>query len=540
MNRTMSDENALTAAIIAHPEEDTPRLALADWLDEHGNPDRANFIRAQCQYATASATQPDYPEVYDNCFGAFARASWWLYANQPELPEGFAYVSGEHPDYGIYRRGFPYRARGDWYNDYGDPDDDVIDQMCAGLEKLVTTTTIRSLDLRNITPDQLERLLDAPGAEKLTGLWIGTNWTGGDQFARIVASSKIAPRLTDLALGVDMTGRGVKALTRAKFDRLESFSVPGLDCSDTTRRDLFATRWFRRLKVVTAAGIFPYTQPSVLAALARLPKLEKLFLGVDGAFGVEELSAAKGFPELGWLELKGDACARAAAALAGGSFPKLLTLTMLGVRNGAFRKVVAAPWFPRIRNIDVSFGHLNDKSVLALARSPAAEHLRVLQLCDNPISSASLKVLADRFPSLRRFDLDCEGSPGIGAADVRRFLAALRMPHLRDLYMDGWPLNTAGAEALAANPTVAGVTGLSFNRSGLTDRGFDALCRSPHLRHVELFKAMDNRIKSPKALFKRDVLPDLRDMWLTGNRISHRTGKRLKPTRTWVMEYADD
>jgi len=43
----MSDEDALLAAIAAHPEEDTPRLAYSDWLEEHGEPIRAEFIRVQ-------------------------------------------------------------------------------------------------------------------------------------------------------------------------------------------------------------------------------------------------------------------------------------------------------------------------------------------------------------------------------------------------------------------------------------------------------------------------------------------------------------
>ena len=43
----MAENAALLAAIIAHPAEDTPRLAYADWLDENGDPDRARFIRLQ-------------------------------------------------------------------------------------------------------------------------------------------------------------------------------------------------------------------------------------------------------------------------------------------------------------------------------------------------------------------------------------------------------------------------------------------------------------------------------------------------------------
>ena len=44
----MSDEDALLAAINANPDDDTPRLVYADWLDENGQPEWAEFIRLQC------------------------------------------------------------------------------------------------------------------------------------------------------------------------------------------------------------------------------------------------------------------------------------------------------------------------------------------------------------------------------------------------------------------------------------------------------------------------------------------------------------
>lgn len=43
----MAENPELLAAIVAHPREDTPRLAYADWLDDHGDADRARFIRLQ-------------------------------------------------------------------------------------------------------------------------------------------------------------------------------------------------------------------------------------------------------------------------------------------------------------------------------------------------------------------------------------------------------------------------------------------------------------------------------------------------------------
>src|SRR3954447_18033797 len=47
----MTDGTALLAAIRAAPDDDAPRLIYADWLDEHGQPERAEFIRVQCELA---------------------------------------------------------------------------------------------------------------------------------------------------------------------------------------------------------------------------------------------------------------------------------------------------------------------------------------------------------------------------------------------------------------------------------------------------------------------------------------------------------
>lgn len=53
----MSDGYALLRAIEANPEEDTPRLAYADWLEEYASTDaaraRAELIRVQCELVRA-------------------------------------------------------------------------------------------------------------------------------------------------------------------------------------------------------------------------------------------------------------------------------------------------------------------------------------------------------------------------------------------------------------------------------------------------------------------------------------------------------
>jgi|SRR5579883_1194869 len=54
----MSDRDALLAAIRAQPDEDTPRLMFADWLQENGENTRAEFIRTQVELARTSSWEP--------------------------------------------------------------------------------------------------------------------------------------------------------------------------------------------------------------------------------------------------------------------------------------------------------------------------------------------------------------------------------------------------------------------------------------------------------------------------------------------------
>lgn len=47
----MNDRDALLAAILHAPGDDAPRLIYSDWLDEHGESERAEFIRVQIELA---------------------------------------------------------------------------------------------------------------------------------------------------------------------------------------------------------------------------------------------------------------------------------------------------------------------------------------------------------------------------------------------------------------------------------------------------------------------------------------------------------
>jgi uncharacterized protein (TIGR02996 family) len=63
----MNDHDALLTAIGEHPEEDTPRLMYADWLQENGDPERADFVRTQVEVARPGLSAAErYPFVRKN------------------------------------------------------------------------------------------------------------------------------------------------------------------------------------------------------------------------------------------------------------------------------------------------------------------------------------------------------------------------------------------------------------------------------------------------------------------------------------------
>jgi uncharacterized protein (TIGR02996 family) len=79
----MTDRLALIRAIIENPDDDAPRLIYADWLDEHGDPERAELIRLECErenmiLGTKSANER-YSPIGIRC-GALLKANYrrWI------------------------------------------------------------------------------------------------------------------------------------------------------------------------------------------------------------------------------------------------------------------------------------------------------------------------------------------------------------------------------------------------------------------------------------------------------------------------------
>ncbi len=69
MNQILSCQAAFLSDIIEYPEDDTPRLVFADWLMDHGQEERGEFIAVQCALAR-------YPRAPTGLSDGFHEAAW--------------------------------------------------------------------------------------------------------------------------------------------------------------------------------------------------------------------------------------------------------------------------------------------------------------------------------------------------------------------------------------------------------------------------------------------------------------------------------
>ncbi len=83
------DESALIRAICETPGDDLPRLVYADWLEERGDPDRAEFIRVQCEAAGLVTFDERHNALRRRARELFeAHGQRWLADDWPEADPG--------------------------------------------------------------------------------------------------------------------------------------------------------------------------------------------------------------------------------------------------------------------------------------------------------------------------------------------------------------------------------------------------------------------------------------------------------------------
>ena len=336
-----TDEQSFLTAILATPDDDTPRLVFADWLDERDTADdkaRAALIRAQCQ---AEYLPPDGKE----CKRLVREAKALVKANEKVwLKEVRAAKLGS--DW-TFRRGFLH-----------------------GVSMSPTTFVKRGADLFRLAPtvravrfpnaaNEVTELAASPFLARLASVDLTRMCTCGycgiDEELRDLFKSKHAQNLRALNVSRDrIDADGVAALTRSA--NLANLTV--LDLSDNPLGDAGVTR---------------------LAKSKYLGKLQELVLtnvslptDLRGHAALDALAQSKCFRSLTRLNLSGNR----------------LNATSVGA-------VVKAAFFPQLTHLDLSKNRICEEGARTLAN--AETKLEALDARGNNLGVRAIMALQAKF-----------------------------------------------------------------------------------------------------------------------------------------------
>jgi uncharacterized protein (TIGR02996 family) len=250
----MDERRALIAAIVANPEEDTPRLVLADWLDEHGDKHdraRAEFIRLQCRLARLPEGDPERPALQKREKQLAAR-HWldWLgplkgflwHDVQPDFTRGLLFwwyttpgrfVKKDHQE--AVGAGFPTVG----VNSLHLWEPTKRPQLVADSPALAWVPKLTWTDARAEDP-VFEALAASPHLGRLSTLVIEKPWCT-DRGLTALAKSKGLPNLRTFGLQNGLW-RG-RYSTKGVLRVLNSPNLPHLDALDLSKTQPIDVKW---------------------------------------------------------------------------------------------------------------------------------------------------------------------------------------------------------------------------------------------------------------------------------------------------------
>ncbi len=490
-----SDRDALLAAIRTNPDEDTPRLVFADWLDENGDPDRAEFIRGQCELAgfadENSGSYAMYEFLHERYALGLAATDWTridagvhrlvtLAARADDLlkQHGAKWLPKLAKKYkvqwGGFCRGFPHRVA--FQN---------IQKVVPVAERLREAVPPVTLIDNNFTADTVARLAEA-------GL---LGWIAGLEVDR------------DCAAGLHALGQQPEARN------LRSLTVRYGDAND------FAL---------------------VLADAPHLTGLRELDLSETyiSAGAAESLFQAKHLHTLRRLHVRGsgDWTADTVRVLTAGGFTNLTSLLLAHCQldDDAAETLANCPDLANVRSLDLAHNRIGGRGATALLCSPHLANVAYLGLDGNPCTVVDADRLAATPPAALRL-LNCHGCR-FRAADVRALVQSPRLRTLWYLDFDDNNLGVSGVRALIrgfgnwcppilwlirnriddrcvqllANwKTASGLSALHVKYNPLvTDAGIRALLDSPNLTNLDALGVPEPSAETETRLRARFKYPD--------------------------------
>jgi uncharacterized protein (TIGR02996 family) len=278
----MGDESALLHAIDANPDDDTPRLVYADWLQENGDPERAEFIRIQIEWFRRRERNEETRKLLD-------RAKELLDANVGTWTKEIRPQGGTNRVKIEFERGLPARLT-------------LINATVNEFATLTRLPALRWLILEGrckLTPFVLALITDL---RWLDVLWI---WDAEVSAAALEVFQRLPPwvvfRFGSVA-GGDEVLRAFHARRRERFEQLPPDERrAGAIRSLRMAHDIFPPHLGERVKALRLTHTS--TTDDELGMLTAIPEVEEIQL-VSGQVTTEGLRHLARFPNLRTVEIE--------------------------------------------------------------------------------------------------------------------------------------------------------------------------------------------------------------------------------------------
>ncbi len=405
----IADNPALKQAVLAAPVDDLPRQVYADWLDEAGDSDRAEFIRAQLKLETEPPWEP---------FAVRARhhAPQWIHglpwrSTLPKLGSGtVADWHAEKP----FRRGFGWCVH--------------VRQMGAFLEmapEIFKHEPVGELVLPAAGRDEWESLAQAPWLTRIQKLRFTTG-SGLSEPIRALAHSPYSGNIDSIAFEVSTSpgmGAVVEGLVQSKLVRqLKNLEFRlGHDREGDILQELNAARDLKleRLALSTMGqGSEALEHLSGLPNAGSLKALTIQHQTVTGAVASTIAAGLQVFPLRQFAVLAGQLTGADLIGFASRSvqaldlsenilddidgvlrFPNLrvLQLKSCGLDNAGLGCLTAAEFWPHLVELDLSGNRFDDAGLQHLVECVRPAELEALILKDVAVGDGTKAALIEHF-----------------------------------------------------------------------------------------------------------------------------------------------
>jgi uncharacterized protein (TIGR02996 family) len=513
-------QKALLAGICASPDELTPRLVYADWLEEHDQRERAEFIRLGCeahQLDQEDTESQAVAEFFIDCGTRAAEKVDWsgvdsevgrrlaIHARLETLKtaHGKKWQRDEVPKqwplrWTHFKRGFLDGAH-----------ETNLRKFLIDLPRILETIPVSHLSFGGggATDD---------AAAKLVAAWAGRLrcLEPGDLNVNIVAafgadpaSESITRITTDFGCYPDGIAGAIANGPHFRGVRVLHFETGPM--AEDTARGLFRAPHLRRLeKIHLVPGDW---SPSVTRLLTgdRFPALRKLALTVQGSLWTAETECRVSSAWAATRNLTGERSLLTNDAVLAltrtGGIPSLRALHLGNnqIGSSAANSLLGTKNFPRLACLSLinnSIRGFGEKLGAGAEPSP----LRVLGLHNTRPSVEDLAALAAALLRDGLLWLDLSGN-ALGDRAIKNLVGNGGFPRLVGLELHENRIGDTGLQTLSKCPGLSTLQVLLLNTNPYGDRGLKALAASPHLGNLKYLRLTggDGRRAGVRALRKR-------------------------------------